>query len=274
MKAIHSTSARVLLVVLMGVTLQTAGKTTFAQSWHNSADPNDVSGDGQNFYNDFHILISELEFPQVTANGGLPAVANPPPFFDVTDDGRLSQVDLVTLVNAQVIQPGVPDGAIAISGPAAVEFEFQDATGMPISQATTGESFFLVANVFNSQDAAIRPTSAYFDLLFDGALASVTSVDVGTGSQALPGTPSSTGLDEIGSVQNFEFSPAFVLEMQATAEGTLLADGANGFVTLIDRYEYVEPVFTTDSLTIVPEPAGLFGLLAGSIVLPGLRRRS
>ena len=145
---------------------------------------------------------------------------------------------------------------------------------MSINQVAVGETFQLVVEAFNPQDPMLRATSAYFDLLFDESLASVTSIDFGDRNFSLAGTPGSTGLDNIGAADIPLVEPrVFTLELQATAEGTFTADGADGFVTLIGTNEFTAPSFTSDSLTIVPEPSAFAGLALGTLLLLGVRTR-
>ncbi len=273
MKNFYAKAARVALLLIAGFALQVFSQPAVAQSWHNTADPNDVNGDGLNFWDDYHIVLSELTVPQVSSGGVLPSVASPPPFFDVSNDGFISPLDLVSISNAMITQPGVPAGTVAINGSGVVVFDFQDLNGMSIDEIAIGQSFQLVASATTTtQDPLTYATAAYFDLAFDASLASVSSFE---GEELpLPGTPNATGLASIGSAAPSDLSEViFTLGLQATSEGVLTADGTNGFMTIIGTNEWTAPSFSSDSLTIVPEPTGLIGLAIGSLLFVGIRRR-
>ena len=276
MKSYYARAARVALLLFTGFALLVFSQPAVAQSWHNTADPTDVNGDGLHFYDDFHILLSELALPQVSNadSGALPSVATPPPFYDVNNDGFISPFDAFSVGEAMETQPGVPAGTVAIDGPGVVVFDFQDLNGMAIDEVAIGQSFQLVASATTvAQDSLTTPTAAFFDLVYDVSLASVGNFEAD--DLFLPGTPNATGLASIGStgLSPIDNDMVFTLELQATTEGVLTADGSNGFMTIIGTNEWTAPSFTSDSLTIVPEPTGLIGLTIGSLLFMGIRRR-
>ena len=72
-----------------------------AVSWHNAAFPTDVDDNGIVAPKDAILVINELNDRDVSDpdSGTLPAIADPPPFFDVNDDGYVSPLDAILVIN-------------------------------------------------------------------------------------------------------------------------------------------------------------------------------
>ncbi|MBC8354315.1 MAG: hypothetical protein H8E66_20160 [Planctomycetes bacterium] len=89
-------------------------RVTDAPSWHNSAQPQDVDGDGFVSPIDVLRIINDLN-SRGARQLNAPALTDTPPYLDVNDDGFVSPVDALIIVNALNSASQVPEGeALAI----------------------------------------------------------------------------------------------------------------------------------------------------------------
>ena len=84
-------------------------RVTDAPSWHNSAQPQDVDGDGFVSPIDVLRIINDLN-SRGARQLDAPALTDAPPYLDVNDDGFVSPVDALIVVNGLNNASQVPEG--------------------------------------------------------------------------------------------------------------------------------------------------------------------
>lgn len=293
-RSAHFCAAVLALGAVFGVFVPGQRRCSAQSPWQNPVDPLDVTGDGIRAADDFNTERNELFFPRISdpRTGILPKPATPPPFYDITGDlvPTIAPVDLLQLINELIVNEnsflaGVPPGAVTVNGPASVRFEFRTEAGIPVETVSVGDEFFLTAIVSDDRDDPLGVFASYIDLLYDTALADLSGAPILNPNDVLvaAGTPTTLGIEEIGSVSSSakriapEILPSqrdlFSIPMLATADGKLVADGANGYVLLVGIDEAIAPSFVADALTIVPEPA-TSGLAIYLVLLGFVRRRN
>ena len=116
------------------------GIVSSTNSWHNTAAPTNVNGEGGISPLDALLIIAELDIPTVSdpSTGVLDLPANPPPFYDVTNDGFISPLDALLVINEI---PSTANAATSASstGISISTTSLEIVTGVVLSEESTSD---------------------------------------------------------------------------------------------------------------------------------------
>ncbi len=145
-----------------------------ADRWHNYVRPRDVDASGDIVPRDALLVINEINQRTISASDGrLPtpsAGTHAPPYFDVSNDGFLTSIDALLIINflngfggeGETAVEGLPPSASAEIPPMKRnELELTFAADEVFGEST--ENLWLDANIEESSDTPVGDTSARCD---------------------------------------------------------------------------------------------------------------
>lgn len=254
------------------------------QGWTNPEDPLDVNADTNVWFDDTLAIVNWI------SSGGpsvLPAIGDPPPYYDVSSDGFLSPLDFLMIANelnpiANLTPPS--DLPVAHDGEGEIRLAIVDPAGNAIDSVNVGEGFVLQAYVSDTDSTGTGAYAAYFDLSYDS-----TRVGFVTGSERFDDLysfgrsgVSGDGFENIGATYGdldapnraesmlysveFEATQVGVAEFTVGGDATMLLFGVDGKVPSV--------ISNSVSISVVPEPCSsqLTALLAVVFVTRVIRR--